>query len=73
MFIGDLSSADPVYDEAGPSYDSNILSEVHNHDNYQDAIYELHAVHGMHDNVQANCVVDSDADYTSESNMISYD
>ncbi|GJY97114.1 retrovirus-related pol polyprotein from transposon TNT 1-94 [Tanacetum coccineum] len=28
MFMANLSSADPVYDEAGPSYDSDILSEV---------------------------------------------
>ncbi|GKF87840.1 hypothetical protein Tco_0258717, partial [Tanacetum coccineum] len=27
MFMANLSSADLVYDEAGPSYDSNILSE----------------------------------------------
>ncbi|GKF14871.1 hypothetical protein Tco_0056333, partial [Tanacetum coccineum] len=27
MFMANLSSADPVYDEAGPSYDSDILSE----------------------------------------------
>ncbi|GJX43232.1 hypothetical protein Tco_0259908, partial [Tanacetum coccineum] len=27
MFMANLSSADPVYDEAGPSYDSEILSE----------------------------------------------
>ncbi|GKB01835.1 hypothetical protein Tco_0829879 [Tanacetum coccineum] len=27
MFIANLSSADLVYDEAGPSYDSNIISE----------------------------------------------
>nr|GEV93401.1 hypothetical protein [Tanacetum cinerariifolium] len=27
MFMANISSADPVYDEAGPSYDSNILSE----------------------------------------------
>nr|GEX93797.1 retrovirus-related Pol polyprotein from transposon TNT 1-94 [Tanacetum cinerariifolium] len=27
MFMTNLSSADPVYDEAGPSYDSDILSE----------------------------------------------
>nr|GEV02783.1 reverse transcriptase domain-containing protein [Tanacetum cinerariifolium] len=27
MFMANLSSTDPVYDEAGPSYDSNILSE----------------------------------------------
>ncbi|GJY51720.1 hypothetical protein Tco_0442567 [Tanacetum coccineum] len=27
MFMANLSSVDPVYDEAGPSYDSDILSE----------------------------------------------
>nr|GFB31482.1 hypothetical protein [Tanacetum cinerariifolium] len=42
MFMVNLSSADLVYDEAGPSYDSDILSEVHDHDNYQDAVCELH-------------------------------
>ncbi|GJX91318.1 hypothetical protein Tco_0344644 [Tanacetum coccineum] len=28
MFMANLSSADPVYDESGPSYDSDILSKV---------------------------------------------
>ncbi|GJV96795.1 retrovirus-related pol polyprotein from transposon TNT 1-94 [Tanacetum coccineum] len=28
MFMANLSSADPVCDEAGPSYDSDVLSEV---------------------------------------------
>ncbi|GKG17376.1 hypothetical protein Tco_0362333, partial [Tanacetum coccineum] len=27
MFMANRSSADPVYDEADPSYDSDILSE----------------------------------------------
>nr|GFB08736.1 hypothetical protein [Tanacetum cinerariifolium] len=27
MFMANLSSADPVYDEAGPSYDLDILYE----------------------------------------------
>nr|GEU97596.1 integrase, catalytic region, zinc finger, CCHC-type, peptidase aspartic, catalytic [Tanacetum cinerariifolium] len=72
MFMENPSSADPVYDEAGPSYDSNILSEVHDHDNYQDAVCELYEVYKMHDNVQPNCVVDSDAEYISDSNMILY-
>ncbi|GJU57447.1 hypothetical protein Tco_1235213 [Tanacetum coccineum] len=27
MFMANLSSVDPVYDEAGPSFDSNVLSE----------------------------------------------
>ncbi|GKG53767.1 hypothetical protein Tco_0555167, partial [Tanacetum coccineum] len=70
MFMANLSSADPVYDEAGPSYDSNILYEVHNHDHY---VCEHHKEHEMHDDVQPNYAVDSHADYTSNSNMIPYD
>ncbi|GJR83621.1 retrovirus-related pol polyprotein from transposon TNT 1-94 [Tanacetum coccineum] len=73
MFMANLSSADPVYDEVGPSYDSDILSEVHDHDQYQDAVCEHHEEHEMHDDVQPNYVVDSHADYTSDSNMIPYD
>nr|GEV08436.1 integrase, catalytic region, zinc finger, CCHC-type, peptidase aspartic, catalytic [Tanacetum cinerariifolium] len=73
VFMANLSSTDPVYDEVGSSYDSDILSEVHNHDNYQDAVCELYVVHEMHDNVQLNCVVVSDVEYMSDSYMISYD
>ncbi|GJV51011.1 hypothetical protein Tco_1446752 [Tanacetum coccineum] len=73
MFMANLSSADPVYNEASPSYDSNILSEVHDHDHYQDAVCEHHEVHEMHDDVQPNYIVDSHADYTSDSNMIPFD
>ncbi|GJS47748.1 hypothetical protein Tco_0597869, partial [Tanacetum coccineum] len=73
MFMANLSSADPVYDDADPSYDSDILSEVHDHDQYQDAVCEHHEEHEMHDDVQPNYVVDSHANYTIDSNMISYD
>ncbi|GJX58297.1 retrovirus-related pol polyprotein from transposon TNT 1-94 [Tanacetum coccineum] len=73
MFMANLSSADPVYDEAGPSYDSNILSKVQEYDNYQDAVCEHHDAHEMHHDVQPNCVVDSNTDYMSDSNMILYD
>nr|GEX57763.1 integrase, catalytic region, zinc finger, CCHC-type, peptidase aspartic, catalytic [Tanacetum cinerariifolium]GEX91099.1 integrase, catalytic region, zinc finger, CCHC-type, peptidase aspartic, catalytic [Tanacetum cinerariifolium] len=73
MFMANLSSADPVYDEVGLSYDSDILSEVHDHDHYQDAVFELYEVHKMHDDVQPNYIVDSHADCTSDSNMIPYD
>nr|GEV92540.1 hypothetical protein [Tanacetum cinerariifolium] len=73
MFMANLSFANIVYNKAGMSYDSGILSEVYGHDNYQDAVCELHEVHEIHDNVQLNCVVDSDAAYTSDSNMIPYD
>nr|GFD24378.1 hypothetical protein [Tanacetum cinerariifolium] len=37
MFMANLSSADHVTDKAGPSYDLNILSEVPDHEQYQDA------------------------------------
>ncbi|GJU89549.1 retrovirus-related pol polyprotein from transposon TNT 1-94 [Tanacetum coccineum] len=73
MFMENLSSTDLVYDKASPSYDSDILSEVHNHDHYQDAVCEHHEVHEMHNDVQPNYIVDSHADYTSDSNMIPYD
>nr|GEW50298.1 integrase, catalytic region, zinc finger, CCHC-type, peptidase aspartic, catalytic [Tanacetum cinerariifolium] len=73
MFLANLSSADPVIDEAGPSYDSDILSEVQDHDHYQDAVCAHHEEHTMHDNVQLNHVVDSHINYTSDGNMISYD
>ncbi|GJY68763.1 hypothetical protein Tco_0471745 [Tanacetum coccineum] len=39
----------------------------------QDAVYEHHEEHEMHEDVQPNYVVDSHANYTSDSNMISYD
>nr|GEV47025.1 integrase, catalytic region, zinc finger, CCHC-type, peptidase aspartic, catalytic [Tanacetum cinerariifolium] len=42
MFMANLSSADPIYDDAALSYDSDILSEVQDHDNYQDAVDEHH-------------------------------
>nr|GEX03826.1 hypothetical protein [Tanacetum cinerariifolium] len=71
MFMANLSSADPVYDEAGSSYDSNVLFEVHDH--YQNVVCEHYEVHEMHDDVQPNYVVDSYTSCTSDSNMISYD
>nr|GEU74473.1 hypothetical protein [Tanacetum cinerariifolium] len=73
MFIANMSYADPVTDEAGPSYDSDILSEEQDHDHYQDAVCAYHEEHVMHDSVQLDHVVDSHADYTSDSNMVMYD
>ncbi|GKD09032.1 hypothetical protein Tco_1188717 [Tanacetum coccineum] len=43
------------------------------HDHYQDAVCDHHEEHEMHDDVQPNHVVDSHADYTSDSNMTPYD
>ncbi|GJW33203.1 hypothetical protein Tco_0053235 [Tanacetum coccineum] len=73
MFMANLSLVDPVYDEAGPSYDSDILSEVHEHDHYQDAVCEHHEEHEMHDDIQPNYAVNSHVNYTSDSNMIPCD
>ncbi|GJZ04056.1 hypothetical protein Tco_0537331 [Tanacetum coccineum] len=72
MFMANLSFADPVYDEAGPSYESNILSEVHDHDYYKYDVYEHYEAHKMHHDVQPNRVVDSNTNYTSDSNIITY-
>ncbi|GJR57966.1 hypothetical protein Tco_1500128 [Tanacetum coccineum] len=73
MFMANLSSVYLFYDEASPSYDSEILSEVHDNDHYQVAYCEHHEVHEMHDDAQPNYGVDSHTDYTSDSNMIPYD
>ncbi|GKC35374.1 hypothetical protein Tco_1047758, partial [Tanacetum coccineum] len=73
MFMAYLSSADPVYDEAGPSYDSDTLYEVQDHDNCLDNMNESHEEHEMHNDVQPNDVVDLDTEYTSNSNIISYE
>ncbi|GJU29504.1 retrovirus-related pol polyprotein from transposon TNT 1-94 [Tanacetum coccineum] len=73
MFMANLLSVDPVYDEASSSYDLDILYEVNDHDHYQDVVCEHHEAHEMHHDVQPNCIVDLNADYTSDSNMITYD
>nr|GEX29483.1 hypothetical protein [Tanacetum cinerariifolium] len=73
MFMANLSSADPVTDEARPSYDSNILYEVQDHNQYMDFVFPHQEEHVMHDSVQLDHVVNSHVDYTSDSNMILYD
>ncbi|GJT23721.1 hypothetical protein Tco_0893658 [Tanacetum coccineum] len=72
MFMANLTSEDPIYDEAGPSYDSNNPFEVQDHDTCVDQMDEYHEVHEMQNDIQHNYVVDSDADYTSDSNIIPY-
>nr|GEZ91642.1 hypothetical protein [Tanacetum cinerariifolium] len=73
MFMANLSSADPITDEAGPSYDSDILSKVRDHDQYLDDTCAYQEEHVMHDSAQLDHVVDLHADHMSISNMISYD
>nr|GEW64074.1 hypothetical protein [Tanacetum cinerariifolium] len=73
MFMANLSSADPITDEAGPSYDLDILSQVRDHDQYLDDTCAYQEEHLMHDSVQLDHVVDLHADLTSIRNMIPYD
>ncbi|GJT36569.1 retrovirus-related pol polyprotein from transposon TNT 1-94 [Tanacetum coccineum] len=47
MFMANLSSADLIFDEVGPSYDSDILYAIQDHDNYLDSVGEYHEVHEM--------------------------
>ncbi|GJT82301.1 retrovirus-related pol polyprotein from transposon TNT 1-94, partial [Tanacetum coccineum] len=56
MFMANLASADPIYDEAGPSYDSDILSEVQDHDNYLDSVdeYQEYVKNNTEQVVQSN-------------------
>ncbi|GJX44658.1 retrovirus-related pol polyprotein from transposon TNT 1-94, partial [Tanacetum coccineum] len=42
MFMANLTSEDPIYDEAGPSYDSNNPFEVQDHDAFVDHMDEYH-------------------------------
>ncbi|GJV68662.1 retrovirus-related pol polyprotein from transposon TNT 1-94, partial [Tanacetum coccineum] len=42
MFMSNLTSEDPIYDEAGPSYDSNNPFEVQDHDAFVDHMDEYH-------------------------------
>ncbi|GJS11588.1 retrovirus-related pol polyprotein from transposon TNT 1-94 [Tanacetum coccineum] len=73
LFMANLSSAEPVYDEVGPSYDSDTLSEVQDHDNSLDNMNEYHEEHEMQNDVQPNDVVNSDTEYASNSNIIPYE
>ncbi|GJY63144.1 hypothetical protein Tco_0464604 [Tanacetum coccineum] len=54
MFMASLTSEDPIYDEAGPSYDSNNPLEVQDHDAFVDHMDEYHDVHEMQNDVQHN-------------------
>nr|GEY97001.1 hypothetical protein [Tanacetum cinerariifolium] len=45
MIMANLSYANPVYDEAGLSYDSDTLFEVQDHDNCLDNMNESHEEH----------------------------
>ncbi|GKG45971.1 hypothetical protein Tco_0498417, partial [Tanacetum coccineum] len=72
MLMTNPTSKDPIYDEVGPSYDSNTPFKVQDHDNCVDHLDEYHEVHEMQNDVQHNYVVDSDIEYASDSNIILY-
>ncbi|GKE07400.1 hypothetical protein Tco_1399418, partial [Tanacetum coccineum] len=69
MFMANLTSEDLIFNEVGTSYDSDIPFKVQDHD----SVYEHHDVHGMQNNIQQDYIVDSEADYTSDSNIVLYD
>ena len=73
MFMANLSSTSPVYDEAGPSYDSDVISEVQDTNVWLDNAVEYRAIHEMQNDVQTQGVVVSDTGHTSDSNVISYE
>ncbi|GJV67609.1 hypothetical protein Tco_1483118 [Tanacetum coccineum] len=73
MFMTNLTSEDRIYDEARTSYDLNTSFEIQDHDTFVNHLDEYHEVHEMQTDEQHNYVVDSDADYTSNSNIIPYD
>ncbi|GJY26074.1 hypothetical protein Tco_0400800, partial [Tanacetum coccineum] len=56
MFMENLSSADPIYDEIGPSYDSDIISKVQDYDNYLDSVdeYQEYVKNNAEQVVQSN-------------------
>nr|GEV88876.1 retrovirus-related Pol polyprotein from transposon TNT 1-94 [Tanacetum cinerariifolium] len=68
-----IFEADQFYDEDGPSYDSDTLYEVQDHDNCLDNMHESYEKHKIHNVVQPNDFVDSDTDFTSNSNIIPYE
>ncbi|GKD26815.1 integrase, catalytic region, zinc finger, CCHC-type containing protein [Tanacetum coccineum] len=72
IFMANLSSEDPIYDEAGTSYDSNTQFEVQDHDTFVDHMDEYHEVHEESD-VQPTTVVDLMLTIRVHSNIIPYD
>nr|GEW10158.1 retrovirus-related Pol polyprotein from transposon TNT 1-94 [Tanacetum cinerariifolium] len=66
----DCDAFDSDVDEA-PMAQTMFMANLSTAD--PNVVCEHHEEHTMHDNVQLNHVVDSHADYTSDSNMISYD
>ncbi|GJU12714.1 retrovirus-related pol polyprotein from transposon TNT 1-94 [Tanacetum coccineum] len=62
MFMANITSEDPIYDEVGPSYDSNNPFEVQDHDTFVDHMNEYHENTRDAYDVQTNYMLTSDAD-----------
>ncbi|GJY34192.1 hypothetical protein Tco_0418661 [Tanacetum coccineum] len=73
LFLNDLAlNVDHIFEaDYVMPFDSDV--NVQDHDNYHDSVYEHHDVHEMQNNIQQDYVVDSEADYTCDSNIILYD
>ncbi|GKC70486.1 hypothetical protein Tco_1116369, partial [Tanacetum coccineum] len=69
MFMANLSSTDPIYDEVGPSYDSDTISKVQDHDNYLDNMNESHEEQEMHHDNEDQ-VVHSDVSFVPNDAVI---
>ncbi|GJW72169.1 hypothetical protein Tco_0129086 [Tanacetum coccineum] len=75
MFMANLTSEDPIYDEAGPSYDSNNPFEVQDHDACVELLWmSIMMIHEMLKRIcTTNYVVALMLDsYDSDSNIIPY-
>ncbi|GJZ86721.1 integrase, catalytic region, zinc finger, CCHC-type containing protein [Tanacetum coccineum] len=66
--VDNIFQADECY-----AFDSDVDEDPTTQTIFMDAVCKHHAVYEMHNDVQPNCVVDSYANYTSDSNMIPYD
>ncbi|GJS35812.1 hypothetical protein Tco_0534194 [Tanacetum coccineum] len=66
MFMANLTSEDPIYDEAGPSYDSNTPFEVQDHDTFVDHMDEYQEIQ----RVQSDYVEDNE-EHVVQSNVSS--
>ncbi|GJX44426.1 retrovirus-related pol polyprotein from transposon TNT 1-94 [Tanacetum coccineum] len=66
--VNDCDAFDSDVDERPPEQQTMFMAN-----SIIDVVCEHHEEHEMHDDIQPNYVVDSHADYTSDSNMIPYD
>ncbi|GJV58560.1 retrovirus-related pol polyprotein from transposon TNT 1-94 [Tanacetum coccineum] len=73
MFMANLTSEDPIYDEAGPSYDSNTPFEVQDHDTFVDHMDEYQEYTDAKRCYIHNYVVNLMLTKSSDINIILYD